>query len=268
LVANPRIDESYGFAGNGYLGWSQDSVRAPNHYDLFLHSPDGQTVRLNTGRSQGYGGGIDGNTLVYDRVSGKTDDLWSVDLTTMIQSPVAGTVTSEAEYTPTISADWILFGRGQVPRTRVLLYNRSTGETRQLASVHAQHAYAYPGQVSGNYAVWGKITHRTQTVYLYDIAAKRTTRIAPQSGRYDYDPAVSAAGSVFFVRSPNGCGKSVGIYRQPLGGSPQLVQRLPSGFDSGFSLYTAVANGQTELLYTLASCRTRLGDVYGLTVTG
>ena len=49
---------------------------------------------------------------------------------------------------------------------------------RRLASLREKLPSAvYPGQVSGNYAVWGKITRRAQTVYLYDIAAGRTVSL-------------------------------------------------------------------------------------------
>jgi hypothetical protein len=33
-VANPRLDETFAFGGNGYLAWSQDRGRDLNHFDL------------------------------------------------------------------------------------------------------------------------------------------------------------------------------------------------------------------------------------------
>jgi Tol biopolymer transport system component len=265
VVANPRIDETYAFGGSGYVGWSQDSVRDLNHYDLYLRTPDGRTVKVNPAGTQAFGGGIDGNTMVYEQFTKRNDDLWIVDLTTMAQTRLAPTVTSSPEWEPTISGDWILFARTTSRSTLVLLYNRATGEVRQLASLTAAHQYVYPGQVNGNYAVWGKTTRRSQQVYLYDIAARRSTRLAQPSGRYQYDPAVTASGTVYFVRSRNGCGESVVIYKQPLGGSAQPIQRLRSGTDVNFTLYASTTNGQTQVLYSRLSCRTKLGDVYALT---
>jgi hypothetical protein len=219
---------------------------------------------VNTGSSEGLSGGIDGNTLVYERIDGDSDDVWTVDLTTLIQAPVVGTVTSQGEYGPTISGDWILFGRGSVPRTRVLLYNRSSGETRELAFLNRAHSYVSPGQVNGDYAAWSRITRKSQTVYLYDIAARRSTRVAQPRGVYDYAPAVTAAGTLYFARGRSGCGKSVAIYKQPLAGKPQLVQRVRAGFD----VTPMFASSETQLLYSAFSCRTNLNDLYSLTVTG
>jgi Tol biopolymer transport system component len=225
-------------------------------------------VKVNRGSSQGFSGGIDGNTLVYERVQGKSDDLWTVDLTTMAQTRLTATATSSTELQPTISGDWVLFGRGLAGRTQVLLYNRSSGELRRLAVYNSKHYYVYPGQVNGNFAVWGKYTRRLQEVYLYDIATGRSTRLARPAGTYQYSPAVTSTGTVYFVRSRFGCGAAVAIYKQPLGGTAQPIESLRSGVDVEYSTYAEAAGGQVRLLYSTASCRTRLGDVYQLTDSG
>ena len=68
------------------------------------------------------------------------------------------------------------------------------------------------------------------------------------------------------MRSKLACGKSVTIYEQALGRSSRPITRLHSAVDVAFILYAEQTNGQTWLLYSAASCRTHLGDVYGLTV--
>ena len=81
----------------------------------------------------------------------------------------------------------------------------------------------FPGQVSGNWAVWD-VCRRVCNVYRRDIGAGTTTRI-PNTlrGRYQYRPSVTADGTVYFVHSGQACGQNVRLVRQPLGGPQEVV---------------------------------------------
>jgi hypothetical protein len=270
VVANPRIDETYAFGGSGYVGWSQDSVRDLNHYDLYLRTPDGRTVKVNPAGTQAFGGGIDGNTMVYEQFTKRNDDLWIVDLTTMAQTRLAPTVTSSPEWEPTISGDWILFARTTSRSTLVLLYNRATGEVRQLASLTAAHQYVYPGQVNGNYAVWTRCPPSPATcdVYRYDIALKTKT-LMPRSGQNLFGASVTAAGTAYYGREGFGCGAGVELAKTTLAGSTFVVYTFPGGADMGatYAVTMVPQPGDAELTrvyFERITCRGSRYDAYSI----
>ena len=78
-VRHSAAAEYAGFAGSGYLGWTQNSLRHPRRYNLFLRSPGGTRVRVNRPGTEGFGGGIDGTTIVYEEVVGRTARLVMYD---------------------------------------------------------------------------------------------------------------------------------------------------------------------------------------------
>ena len=97
-------------------------------------------------------------------------------------APLAGVNTPHWEWHPTISGEWLLFGRRKANDRidLVLLRNLVTGETREIGRLRwERHTVAGHGQVRGNYAVWFRCTPACD-VFLHDIAADTSTQV-PES---------------------------------------------------------------------------------------
>ena len=255
-MRHTAADEYVGFAGTGFLGWTQNSLRRPNHYDLFLRNPGGIRLRLNRPGTQGFGGGIDGATVVYEEVAGRTARVVLYDTLGggYTELPIVSRNGSGSH--PTISGAWILYTNGRRDRTTsVRLYNRVTGETRQLARIaaHGRRRFVYSGQVAGNWAVWGRVIPGRQDVFLTNLATRTTERIPrPRGERYQYNPAVTKAGTVFFVdggASRTARARLVEL-RQGLG--PTVLVTLGKERNAGY-MYAGEEDRQIKLLYGLFS---------------
>ncbi|MBA2724461.1 MAG: hypothetical protein H0U53_00585 [Actinobacteria bacterium] len=49
----------------GYIAWSQNSAARPRHEDLYAQPDGAAKFKVNAPRTEGFGGNIDGSTLVY-----------------------------------------------------------------------------------------------------------------------------------------------------------------------------------------------------------
>jgi Tol biopolymer transport system component len=114
--------------------------------------------------------------------------------------------------------------------------------------------------VTGNYAVWFRCTPACN-VFLYDIPAGTTTRIPKPDRRQQYDPSVTADGTVYFVRSGRGCGTSARLVRHPLGGPSKVLASLGAGRDSFHTYALASHNGTASVFFSRVRCSTSAWDV-------
>ena len=109
VKTSPAYEQVPGTGGGTYFAWSRGSPAT-----LFIQSDAGQpAVRVNNSRSShAWAGSIDGTTLVYQRARANQSDirLWDVVAKSPLPPP-AGVNTPNWEWHPTMSGDWILFGR-------------------------------------------------------------------------------------------------------------------------------------------------------------
>ena len=84
--------------------------------------------------------------------------------------------------------------------------------------------------------------------------------------RPTYYPAVTPDGMVYFVRSGNGCGASVRIYRWQLGSTdkPVLLYAFPAGRDASTRLFAFNDGSSTSLYFDLYNCSTHRSNIYVL----
>jgi hypothetical protein len=265
-VRATRAQEAVPSADAEHLAWSQ-ATRRSRGYQLYMQRSGEPKVRVNRPRTQGYSGGFDGETFVYQEVRGMRSNLQFYDVGDGGRSaPPAGVNTRHWEWHPTVSGDWLLFGRsnGAARVDLVLLRNLATGETRRLGRLRwGRRTIAEPGQVNGNYAVWYRCTPACD-VFLYDIAAGTTTRIPNPNRRQQYDPSVTSDGTVYFVRSGRGCGASVRLVRHPIGGPSKVLATLGSGRDSFHTYALENDDGTTSLFFDRVRCSTGAFDVLKL----
>jgi hypothetical protein len=161
--------------------------------------------------------------------------------------------TAAPDYHPTISGVWILFTRGdRTKTTAVLLFNRASGQLRQLASItaHGSRTFVYSGQVAGNYAVWGRVEPQGQDIYRYRISTHSNMLLRRSRGTFArYDPAIAPTGTAYWAQSTAACRPSVEIVRQALRGGPRVLTTIPAGADAGY-MQAVSESGATKLLYS------------------
>lgn len=194
------------------------------------------------------------------------------DVASHTRSVPAGVNTRRTELQPTISGDWILFGRlwGSRPvNTQVILHNTNTAETRILDErVNRPRWQAYPGQVNGDYATWDPVDTRTSVsnVFLYQISTDTTTKLPRPTGKAQYFPSVTPTGTVFYVRSGLKCGAHV-VLREFASGSDTLLAAIPRGYDILRTFAVDEGAGVTSVYFSRYKCSTGKSHIYKLTVS-
>jgi hypothetical protein len=273
-VLTSKANEQLPSATDEYLVWSQNTRTHPRH--ITYARPTGQPkFRVNAADTIGWGGGIEGTTLIYQQVAlpGGRSDLKLFDLATRVRSSLPAAVnTKRWEWKPSISGDWILFGRNNLNQARdewqrVLLFNTSTSEIRKLDEVQGHRAYNQPGQVNGDYATWERCSpgYDACNAYVHEVVSATTT-LVPNPDLQQYAPSVTPDGTVYFARTGTHtgwrCGASTRLVRYPPGGPGTVIAQLPPGRDA-FNTY-AVANSDTSvtLYFDRINCSTHAWDVY------
>lgn len=264
-VLATRLNEENPAASGTYFAYSQNSRKRPRRYDAYVRSGQGRPVKVNAPRTQGWIGGISGTTLVYQQVARNgQSDLKFFDLATHKRSDAAGFNTRSWEWHPSISGDWVLFGRSSPAVDYMILRSVSTG--RQIVvdkRIEAPSSFDLaPGQVNGDYAAWTKCENGTCTAYRYAIAEGLTTPLPPPAGKGHYAASVDASGTVYVGRSGSACGQDAEIWRYPLVGLPSLLLKLPRGQDLRFTYATTGSTGATEVYYDRVICSRKAWDVY------
>jgi hypothetical protein len=233
---NPYVGEIDGFQNDTYLAFTRNSTAHPKDYALYLQARAGGPVtRVNPEKTRGYAGAIDGTTLIYQQVNKGQSDVKMYDINAQTRSnPPTGINTSEWEYFPQITPDWILFLRSGHGSDRVMLYDRNLGGApQQIDSVNWNRsgtASIFAAQMNGNYATWTKCTSSTVCkVRIRDLSAGTIRTIVPPAGKMDYASSVGTDGTVYLVRSGNTkCGVGVRLRAiSPLGVDSLLVEFSP-----------------------------------------
>jgi hypothetical protein len=257
LLGRNRFGEYQGVRGEDYLAWQQNTKKHPGHYDVFARPmAGGDAFKVNAAGTDGANGGIEGDLLVYQQFDRGRSDLKFFDLRTKERtSPPAGVNTRRWEYWPSMSGQWLLFGRLAGDGSReIILYDLSTRDATKLDEVGRRDTFLEPGQVNGDYAVWSRCTPGTKcNVILYNIVDGLKTRI-PNPGGFQYAPSVSSDGTVTFARSASGCGNRVRLLRYPLGGPATELWRVPSGGDVGTTRIYVNAQGDATLYFDNFAC--------------
>ena len=253
------------------LAWARSRRGHPNLFDAWVRVGSSPAIKLNqVGR--GWMGGIDYPTVVYQRVVNGRSNLFLYDLSDGSRPPTpTGVNTAKWEWHPTISGDWLLFGRDDnaSPTRRIVLHNLTTSGERIVAAVTRRTHYIVPGQVNGNWATYTRCAP-VCNVIRYDIAAgtkKALGKPATRTPREHYGSSVSADGTVYLARSGPGCGNGIRVVRygalDPANG--RVVAQLAAGFDLFFSFSRDNADGSTDVFYDRVRCATRRWDVYKIT---
>lgn len=253
--------------GDELLAFARSRSGARDAWDAYLRrtTPGGfELVTLND-RGMGFAGGIDSPRVVYQQIVGNQSNLRFYDIDTGTRAaPPAGVNTRHWEFRPTISGDWLLFGRdGPRFQTRVVLANLSTGGRRVLAYTGKRTVFIYAGQVAGTWAVWTRCAKKCN-VFRYNILTGGKLRLPKPLGRGNgeqYAASVLPTGVVYVARSGKACGASVKLVRF-LGASDAakgtVIARLPRGRDLVNSHVRSNADGSADVFYDRRNCADRV----------
>jgi hypothetical protein len=272
-VVSTRAIEWESTRAVGYLAYTQNSVRHPGHFDLWVKPDAAHRWRTTTDATSGAHPGIDignthlGDALVWSKGRRGAWDLAFTDLATGDRLAVpAGINTRRAEREPSVSGDHLLFTRG--PRSgspyadTVVLYNLAT-DTSQVLD-HTDRGLVNAGWVSGDYVVWQKCPRSTCSIWRYQISTDTTIEM-PAEVPVVYSPAVTSDGTVFYVRSGNSCGQHTKIVKVlPDITAMSTVYSFPPGVDAVDLFAYPNLSATVDLYLSRVSCRTFDFDVYVL----
>ena len=259
-------------AGGEYFAWAKSRRGTQRTFDVYVQRGSEPAIKVNAPRTEALGGGIDGTRLAYQEISKRNSNIRFFDLATRRRSSPPGVNTKRYEWRPTISGDWLLFGRG-LPFGRstqqVILRNLVTREQRVLVSLRTRNGSLVAGQVNGNFAVWMRCASGSCSVFRYDLTTRTTTQM-PTTGQYQYAPSVTATGTTYYGRSGLDCGTSVELVKTTLEGVTEVLYSFPLGDDFGTSYATTVLTqppgevNTTRVYFDRGNCATHRLDIYSL----
>jgi hypothetical protein len=248
-----------------YFAWTQNSVAHPWRNNAFLKRGAEARVKLNT-VGHGYLGGIDAPLVVYQQVYRGQSNLKIYNADTHARSnPPAGVNTSDWEWEPSISGDWLLYGRQDNQTNTQWVYLRSLSSMTEV-KLDEGLAFRQAGQVSGDYAVWTRCDGACGVVRREITAAVDTVLPKPAATTYQYAAAVTSAGVVYVARSGRGCGSGgVKIVRyfgpsDPATGT--VIASLGTGRDMWSAYVRENADGSVDVFYDRYGCRSNVRDIY------
>ena len=277
VKATPRNEISPA-AGNDWFAWSKSRGTRESPFDVYAQQTGYAAFKVNPKGTQAYTGGIDGTTLLYQLIRGRTgarSDLRLYDLATRRQPPMpAGVNSSQWECCGTISAGWILYSRGESysrDTQLILLRNLTTGEQRVLDALRNRKGLTSAGQLNGNFAVWRRCNpHPRCQTFRYDLATASATALPTAPGKVVYAPSVNEYGTAYYVQSDPGCGKAVQLVKQPLDGGAEVIASIPPGRDIDVTYAHHVIESppegvrRTRVYYDLLRCKTHKWDIYSV----
>ena len=276
LRARPLIWEEAPVVGAGVFAWAQNRGSGSESFDAWVRVGNSPPRRVNPRHTEGFPGGFDGPQLVYQQSDERdpTDsDLWLYDVTSGSRTKLGRRInTEEWEWGASLAGDWLLFGRGTVqgifdPGDRfVLLVNRATGERRELAKTDSLDINVYPGQVSGNYAVWSvcrelPTRHRCDTI-LHDIQSRDTRKLPSGGAPAQFAASVTSGGTVYAVRGGNRCGVATRLVRLDSGGSASVVLAFPPGTEPMRTSAYDRDTDEAEIVFDRRDCSARRSDTF------
>ena len=272
-VVSTRAIEWESTRAAGYFAYTQNSVRRPGHFDLWVKPDVGHRWPATTAATSGAHPGIDiGNTHLGDVLvwSKGRHDAWDLAFTDLVTGDAiavpAGINTRRAEREPSVSGDYLLFARG--PRSgspyadTVVLYNLATDTSRVLD--HSVRGLVNAGWVSGDWAVWQKCHRASCSIWRYQISTDTPLRM-PADVPVVYSPAVTSDGTVFYSRSGYACGQHTKIVKVlPDGATMSTAYSFPRGVDAVDLFAYPNLTATVDLYLSRVSCRTFDFDVYVL----
>ena len=118
--------------------------------------------------------------------------------------------------------------------------------------------------MNGNWAVWEQCWDDHCSVYRRDIAAKATTLLVNHCHRpaSSTAPSVAADGTAYYIHSGKGCGNTVKLVKQPVGGPETVLNTFNQGIDVLATNASADPTSGTDVLFEKYYCKRATSDIY------
>jgi hypothetical protein len=250
-------------SGVKYFTWTQNTVAHPRRNDAFLKRGAEARVKLNK-VGHGYLGGIDAPLVVYQQVYRGQSNIKIYNANTHARSnPPTGVNTSDWEWEPSISGDWLLYGRQDNQSDTQWVYLRSLSSTTQV-ELDEGLTFRQPGQVNGDYAVWTRCDGACDVVRRDILSSSDTVLPKPAATTYQYAAAVTSTGIAYVARSGRGCG-GVKIVRYYGPGDPAtgtVIAALGTRRDMWSAYARENSDGSVDVFDDRYGCRSNVGDIY------
>jgi hypothetical protein len=275
----PGVYEISAAASPAYFAWTHNLPSKPGQYNSYVRpSGGGPRVRINPTGTKSFSVGIDGSLVVYESIRRHSTNLHFYDAATQTRDPMPdGVNTRSLEGSPTLSGDWLLFTRDSGnrvkfsrARTKVILFNVTTKESRVLRSELNRDAYVVSDQVNGDWATFERCDFDRHTqeysncdVFRYQISTEALVRIS-NPGRQQYAAGISQDGTIYMVRTggPNvwRCGQNTRIVRYPVGGPGVVIAEI--GSDALRTFATDETDTSTTLYFERFRCSSNESGIY------
>jgi hypothetical protein len=268
-------NQNYGSSNGTYLGWSQNSTSSPKHYNAYVMNESTSVKRkINPSGTEAWFGSFvtDQNRAIFQLVTNGQSDIKFYDVDAKAIRPVpSGINTKSWEWSPRTTGTNIAFMRWDAnKKTQTAYVWVQTSDTiRKLASVGG-NKYLQTESAGDRYVTYQRCDATTCKEYVYDIQNKSTSVIPTKGTRPQYGSSLDESHDwVYFVRSGNGCGVDVHVFRVPidnLSAAPTTMAVMPKGIDV---FYTSVAfrstDGRVDLMLQRAECaKNQYSDIYAL----
>lgn len=276
LRTRPLIWEEAPAVGEGVVAWAQNRGPGGESFDAWVRVGTSAPRRINARHTEGFPGGFDGTRVVYQQIDepeNNDSDLWIYDVASSSRVKLGRRINTDAwEWGASLAGDWVLFGRGRLqgifdPGNRVvLLVNRATGERRELAKTDSLDVEVYPGQVSGNYAVWSVCRDRSARTlcdtFRHDIENRDTRKLPSGGAPQQFAASVTSSGAVYAARGGIRCGAATRLVRLDPGVSAKVILRFPRGTEPMRTSAYQRDTGETEIGFDRSDCSARRSDTF------
>ena len=275
-IAGGKSVQWYGARGPNAVAWTQGALFDFLKAKIYVRG-DGDTANITPYGEGNVLGGIDGNSLVFERYKRRSrlGDVWFYNLINRRRHSAGRKVnTADWERGVTLSGNWLLFERTHFNRkfgdflhdtSRLFLFNTKTRTLRLLDKATGRDTIL-TGQVNQGWVAWAKCA-RSCWIFRYNIDTRKKKRLPSFHRPVPYALSVSSVGDVYFAESGFGCGTRVDLAEYPIRRSGRVLLKLKKGLDVA-KTYVYEAPDETNLVYDLDHCSNGASDIYELTWSG
>jgi hypothetical protein len=271
VKTDPSVDEYYPAASQDFLSWE---TYATGRFTVYAQPrPTGAKWKVNSSRTSGCcSSALPGtNSIVYQQYTNSNSDLYLYNMASKTRKKLPAKVNTKFwEYWGVASSGYVAFMRITSSARVLLLYNRSTGNASQVASVK-------PGCSSCLRPDWVGATHMIYQqcsksfvckLRIWRKGASTLTIPNPNGSPYSqYGAAMDeASGAIYYVRSTSWCGLFVEIRRVNVAslGTFTTIYDFPEGIDGN---HVSLAPDRavptdTDLLFSQYDCIENNSDIY------
>jgi hypothetical protein len=267
----PSVDEYYPAASATSLAWEE---YASGHYNVYAQPRGGGTKsKVNAARTSGCcSKPLPGsNSILYQQFTRSNSDLYLYNMATKARKKLPAKVdTKRWEYWGVASSAYVAFLRITSSARVLFLFNRSTGNLTQIASVGLKcDSCLRPDWVGDTHMIYRQCSKSfVCKLRIWRKGASTLTIPNPNGPPYtQYGAAMDeATGDIYYLRSTTWCGLFVEIRRTNLAdlNTFTTIYDFEEGIDGNMLSLApnTTTPGDTDLLFSQYDCIANNSDIY------